>query len=312
MKNSPNAETKDFLAKVASSKKPPLSSQTPEQVRKLNKVFIDLSHPKETVAKVENRTIPGPGGEIPIRIYTPFGVGPFPVLVYFHGGGYVIGNLDMADSICRTLTNGAECVVVSVEYRLAPEHKFPAAIEDGYSATLWAAENAAVINGDASRMAVGGESAGGNLAAVVALMARDRSQPSLIYQLLIYPVTHHTSLSTESRRLYGEDYFLTADSIAWYAKQYLPTAEDGKNTYASPLLAEDLTNLPPALIITAELDPLRDEGEAYGDRLREAGVSVKVSRYDGTIHAFINLAGMLTLGQKALKEAASDLKAILW
>ncbi|MDY6806983.1 MAG: alpha/beta hydrolase [Cyanobacteriota bacterium] len=307
-----NAETKDFLAKVASSKKPPLSSQTPEQVRKLDRVFIHLSHLKETVAKVENRTIPGTGGEITLRIYTPQGVGPFPVLVYFHGGGYAIGNLDMVDSICRTLTNGAECVVVSVEYRLAPEDKFPAAIEDGYSATLWAAENATAINGDACRMAVGGESAGGNLAAVVALMARDRCQPSLIYQLLIYPVTHHTSLSTESRRLYAEDYFLTADSIAWYAKQYLPTAEDGKNTYASPLLAEDLTNLPPALIITAELDPLRDEGEAYGDRLREAGVPVKVSRYDGTIHAFINLAGMLTLGQKALKEAASDLKAIMW
>ncbi len=312
MKNYPNAETNDFLAKVASSKKPPLSSQTPEQARKLNQVFIHLSHPKETVAKVENTTIPGSAGEIPLRIYTPQGVGPFPVLVYFHGGGYAIGNLDMVDSICRTLTNGAQCVVVSVEYRLAPEHKFPAAIEDGYSATLWAAENAAVINGDASRMAVGGESAGGNLAAVVALMARDRAQPSLIYQLLIYPVTHHGSLSTESRRLYGEDYFLTADSIAWYAKQYLPAAEDGKNAYASPLLAEDLTNLPPALIITAELDPLRDEGEAYGDRLREAGVSVKVSRYEGTIHAFINLAGILTLGQKALKEAASDLKAILW
>ncbi len=312
MTNSPNPETKDFLDKVASSQKPPLSSQTPEQVKKLTKVFIDLSHPKETVAKIENLAIPGPGGELPVRIYTPEGVGPFPILVYFHGGGFVIGNLDMADSICRTLTNGAECVVVSVEYRLAPEHKFPAAIEDGYAATLWVAENAATINGDVSRIAVGGESAGGNLAAVVALMARDRGKPSLIYQLLIYPVTHHTSLSSESRRLYAENYFLTADSISWYAKQYLPTAEDGNNAYASPLLAEDLSNLPPALMITAELDPLRDEGEAYSDRLREAGVPVKVSRYEGTIHAFINIAGLLTLGQQALKEAASELKAMMW
>ncbi|NEP45803.1 MAG: alpha/beta hydrolase [Okeania sp. SIO2H7] len=312
MQNSPNLETQDFLNKVASSKKPPLSSQTPEQARGLNKVFIDLSHPKETVAKVENRTIPGPGGELPVRIYTPWGEGPFPVLVYFHGGGYAIGNLEMTDSICRTLTNGAECVVVSVEYRLAPEHKFPAAIEDGYSATLWVAENATAINGDASRIAVGGESAGGNLAAVVALIARDRAKPSLIYQLLIYPVTHHGSLSTESRRLYRENYFLTADSIAWFAKQYLPAGEDGTNAYASPLLAEDLTNLPPALIITAELDPLRDEGEAYGDRLRDAGVPAKISRYPGTIHVFINVAGLLTLGQQALKEAASELKRVMW
>ncbi len=307
-----NQETRDFLEKAASSKKPPLSSQTPQQARGLNKVFINLSHPKETVAKVENRTIPGPGGELPVRVYTPEGAGPFPVLVYFHGGGYVIGNLEMVDSICQTLTNGAECVVVSVEYRLAPEHKFPAAIEDGYAATLWVAENAAVINGDVSRIAVGGESAGGNLAAVVALMARDRLQPPLVYQLLIYPIAHHSSLSTESRRLYGENYFLTTDTIAWFAQQYLPAGEDGKNAYISPLLAEDVTNLPPGLIITAEYDPLRDEGEAYGDRLQKAGAAVKVSRYPDTIHGFINLAGMLTLGQQALKEAASELKAVLW
>jgi len=307
-----NQETRKFLEKAASSKKPPLSSQTPEQARKINKVFIDLSHPKETVAKVENRTIPGPGGELPLRVYTPEGAGPFPVLVYFHGGGYVLGNLDMVDSICRTLANAVECVVVSVEYRLAPEYKFPAAVEDGYAATMWAWENAAAINGDVSRIAIGGESAGGNLAAVVALMARDRSQPSLIYQLLIYPIANHTSLSTESRRLYGENYFLTTDSIEWFAKQYLPAGSDSTNAYASPLLAEDLTNLPPGLIITAEYDPLRDEGEAYGDRLQKAGVAVKVSRYPGTIHGFINLAGMLTLGQEALKEAARELKAVMW
>ena len=307
-----NEETREFLEKVASSKKPPLSSQTPEQVRKINKVFIDLSHPKETVAKVENRTIPGPGGELPLRIYTPEGVGPFPVLVYFHGGGYVLGDLEMVDSICRTLANAAKCLVISVEYRLAPEHKFPAAIEDGYSATLWAAENAATVNGDATRIAVGGESAGGNLAAVVALMARDRLQPPLTYQLLIYPSTQLGLLPTESRRLYGENYFLTTDSIVWFAQQYLPVGEDSKNAYISPLLAEDLTNLPPGLIITAEYDPLRDEGEAYGDRLQKAGVPMKVSRYPGTIHGFINLAGMLTLGQEALKEAAQELKAVLW
>ncbi len=307
-----NQETREFLEKAASSKKPPLSSQTPEQARRINKVFINLSHPKETVAKVENRTIADSGGELPVRVYTPFGVGPFPVLVYFHGGGYVFGDLDTVDSICRILTKGANCVIVSVAYSLAPEHKFPAAIEDGYAATLWVAENAGAINGDVSRIAVGGESAGGNLAAVVALMARDRLQPSLAYQLLIYPSTQLGLLPTESRRLYGENYFLTTDSIDWFAEQYLPDKEDGKNAYISPLLAEDLTNLPPGLIITAELDPLRDEGEAYGDRLQKAGVAVKVSRYPGTIHGFINLAGMLTLGQQALKEAARELKTVLW
>lgn len=304
-------ETELFLEQVAQSRKPPLCEQEPAQARKLNSVFIHGSHPPQPVAKVENRTIPGIAEEIPICIYTPIyppeKVERFPLLVYFHGGGWTIGNLPMVDSICRSLANDAGCVVVSVDYRLAPEYKFPAGVEDAYAATKWVAENAASLNGDRSLIAVAGESAGGNIAAVVTLMARDRAEFSLSYQLLIYPSTQYNA-NTESYRKYGEKHFLTADSITWFWHHYLPSPADGQNPYVSPLLAENLDNLPPGLIVTAEYDPLRDEAEAYGDRLREAGVDVKTIRYDGTIHAFINLARHLPYGQTALAEISTILK----
>ncbi len=302
-----NQETEIFLEQVAQSGQPPLNEQQPETARKINAVFVAASHPPEPVAQVEPRTIPGPGGEIPLWIYTPFGAGPFPLLVYFHGGGWVVGDLPMVDSICRTLANAAGCVVVSVDYRLAPEHKFPAGLEDAYTATKWVAENAALLNGDRRLIAVAGESAGGNLAAGVTLMARDRGEFALIYQLLIYPATQYQS-HTASFHQYGENYFLTADSINWFWHHYLPSPTEGKNPYASPLLAENLANLPPGLIVTAEFDPLRDEGEIYGDRLREAGVEIKTIRYDGTIHGFINFAKFLPLGQTALKEIGAILQ----
>jgi len=302
-----NRETETFLQQVAQSQQPPICEQQPEQARKLNSVFAHGTHPPEPVAKVEHRTIPGPVGQIPVSIYTPAGVGPFPLLMYFHGGGWVFGDLPMVDSICRTLANGADCVVVSVDYRLAPEHKFPTGVEDAYAATKWVSENAELLNGNPAKIAVAGESAGGNLAAAVTLMVRDRSEFSLTYQLLIYPATQYHA-NTESFRNYGENYFLTADSINWFWHHYLPSPTDGQNPYASPLWAENLHNLPPGLIVTAEYDPLRDEGEAYGDRLRDAGVNIKTIRYDGTIHAFINLAGHLPYGQTALAEIAAILK----
>lgn len=309
-------ETEIFLAQVAQSGRPPLHQQQPETARKINAVFVAAAHPPEPVAQVADRTIPGPRGEIPLRIYTPFGAGPFPLLVYFHGGGWVVGDLPMVDSICRTLANTAGCVVVSVDYRLAPEHKFPAGLEDAYAATKWVADQAELLNGDflrdASRrrplIAVAGESAGGNLAAAVALMARDRGDLALSYQLLIYPATQYQS-NTASFHQYGENYFLTADSINWFWHHYLPSPQEGKNPYASPLLAENLANLPPGLIVTAEFDPLRDEGEAFGDRLRAAGVAVKTIRYNGTIHGFINFTKFLPLGQIALKEIGANLQA---
>jgi acetyl esterase len=197
-------------------------------------------------------------------------------------------------------------VVVSVNYRLAPEHKFPAALEDAYSATKWIAENAADLSGDSNRIAVGGDSAGGNLAASVSLMARDRHGPSIVFQLLIYPVVNH-AFDTASYTENAEGYWLLRDDMRWFWNHYLRDEQDGRNPYASPLRAENLASLPPAFVITAEFDPLRDEGEAYAARLRESGVPVKLTRYDGMIHDFVNI-GELSQSRVAIDEAAAELR----
>src|SRR5262249_5257951 len=220
---------------------------------------------------------------------TPAGDGPLPLLMYFHGGGWVIGDLDTCEGICRSLANGAGCIVVAVDYRLAPEHRYPAAAEDCYAATAWAAEHARELGGDSRRIAVGGDSAGGTLTTVVALMARDRGGPPLGHQLMVYPVTEH-SYETASYRDFADGYLLNLELMTYFWNQYLGGASDGLDRYASPLRAPDLRGLPPALVITAEFDPLRDEGEAYAARLREAGVPVTLSRYDGVFHAFFSMA----------------------
>lgn len=299
-------QAKFILNQLEEAGAPPMHTLTPEEARQAFDLTPLAGEPEE-VGKVENRTIPGPAGEIPVRIYTPRGEGPFPVLVYYHGGGWVIGNLDGVDVPCRLLTNRANCVVVSVDYRLAPENKFPAAAEDAYAAVKWVAENGSTIQVDTERIAVGGDSAGGNLAAVVALMARDHGGPSLVYQMLIYPVTNH-SYETESYRQNADGYLLTRDSMVWFWNHYLREEQDGQNPYASPLLAEDLSGLPPALVLTAEYDPLRDEGEAYAERLKEAGVSVETTRYNGMIHGFFWMPGALEQGRKSIEQAASALR----
>jgi len=263
----------------------------------------------EAVARVENRAVPGPRGEIPVRVYTPEGPAPFPVLVYFHGGGWVIGNLETHDGLCRHLANAAGAVVASVDYRLAPEHPFPASGEDAYAATRWVAANAAVIGGDAKRVAVGGDSAGGNLAAVVSLMARDRGGPPLVFQLLVYPVTDAPSANTASYRDNAEGYFLTAKMMHWFWKHYCGKNPDMSDPYLCPLRAKDLKRLPPALVVTAEFDPLHDEGEAYAARLREAGSQAHVKRYAGMIHGFFGMGPLLTKAREATKDAASALRA---
>jgi len=263
----------------------------------------------EAVARVESRTVPGPRGEIPVRVYTPEGRAPFPVLVYFHGGGWVIGSLETHDGLCRHLANAAGAVVVSVDYRLAPEHPFPASGEDAYAATRWVAANAAVIGGDAKRIAVGGDSAGGNLAAVVPLMARDRGGPPLVFQLLVYPVTDTPSANTASYRENAEGYFLTAKMMHWFWNHYCGKNPDLSDPYLCPLRAKDLKSLPPALVVTAEFDPLRDEGEAYAARLREAGVPATSKRYPGMIHGFFGMGALLTQARAATKEAAEALRA---
>jgi acetyl esterase len=263
--------------------------------------------PGPEVAKVEDRVIPGTGPDIPVRIYAPEGNGPFPALAWYHGGGWVIGNLETADGTARHLAVEANCVVVSVDYRLAPESKFPAASDDCYAATQWIAQNAQSINVDPSRIAVGGDSAGGNLAAAVSLMAKDRGGPPITCQILVYPVTTR-DFSTGSYQENADGYSLTLDAMKWYWDQYLRSDADGSNPYAAPSAAKDLSGLPPALVITAEFDPLRDEGEAYAECLQEAGVTTTCTRYDGMIHGFFGMSAVIDKGKQAIAEAATVLK----
>lgn len=261
----------------------------------------------QAVAAVNQVSIPVEGNaEITLRMYTPYGTGPFPVFVYYHGGGWVLGDLDVVDPILRAVTNAAECLVVSVDYRLAPENPFPVAPEDCYTATKWVAENISRYNGDPSRIAVGGDSAGGNLAAVVPLMAKDRQGPNISYQVLIYPVTDF-SYQTQSYIENGKGNYLETDAMHWFANQYLKENEK-LHRYASPILAPDLSGLPPALIITAEYDVLRDEGEAYAARLKEAGVPVEHTRYDGQIHGFFWMPVIMDDANRALKQISHSLK----
>lgn len=239
----------------------------------------------DPVKRVEDRAFPGPNGDVPVRIYWPEAERPRPLLVWYHGGGWVIGNLDSADYGCRILCNEASAVVVSVDYRLAPEFKFPSAPEECYAALEWAVANAGELGADASRVAVGGDSAGGNLAAVVAILARDRGGPKIGFQLLVYPVTDY-GFDTKSYSENAEGYLLTKDSMVWFWGHYVASPEHGPDPMASPMQTENLSGLPPALVMTAEYDPLRDEGEAYAARLKDAGVAVETKRYDGQIHAF--------------------------
>lgn len=286
---------------------PPLETLPPEEARSWASNFKLLAGNPEKVGNVINRTIESPHGEIPIRIYIPNGEGPFPALVYYHGGGWVIGNLDIVDVPCRRIANQANCVVISVAYRLAPEHKFPAAIEDAYATVNWVVEQAHSIQVDPSRIAVAGDSAGGNLATVVSLMARDKEGPSLVQQILLYPVTNY-AFDTNSYAENADGYFLTKAMMKWFWNHYLRDEQDGRNPYASPLLADDLSGLPPAHIITAGFDPLRDEGEAYAERLKAAGVPVTTTHYESMIHGFCWMPGAIEQGKIAIDEVASTLK----
>ncbi|MBB6730627.1 alpha/beta hydrolase [Cohnella sp. CBP 2801] len=296
------------LEKMKQLDVPPLQALSVEDARKVN--LSPMAAPPEEVWRVENRNIPGPAGSIPVRIYSPRSEAPLPVIVYYHGGGWVVGDLDAADVLCRQLANGTGSIVVSVDYRLAPEHKFPAAAEDAYAAAEWVARNAGALGADPERVAVGGDSAGGNLAAVVSLMARDKGRSFIKFQLLVNPVARH-SFETDSYRENAEGYGLTADAMRWFWGHYLENEQDGLNPYASPLLAADLSGLPPALVLTAEFDPLRDEGEDYAKRLRDAGVPVESKRYDGMVHGFLLQTGGYDQGRKALEHAVRALRDAL-
>jgi len=263
--------------------------------------------PDIAVGTIVDRTIPGPARPIAIRIYTPAGNGPFPVLLNFHGGGWVIGDLDTADGVCRELCSRVGCVVVSVDYRLAPEHRFPAAVEDCLAATRWAAEHANELNGDAGRLAVTGESAGANLAAVVCHLARDEGAPALTFQLLAYPVTD-ANLDTGSYRANGEGYLLTKEGMEWFWNHYCPNPKDRTNPRAAPLRASNFKGLPAALIMVGEFDPLRDEGAAYAAKLKAAGVAVDYVCFDGLIHEFMAHSRMFSAAKPAMDRAVAALR----
>lgn len=301
-------QAKQVMEQLAALGFPPPHTVSPEQARSNARARPRAAGPE--VAQVEQRTIPGPASDIPVRIYTPVGTGPFPILAWFHGGGWVVGDLDGADATARHLAVGSGCVVVSVDYRLAPETKFPGPADDCYAATRWAVQHAAQFNGDPGRIAVGGDSAGGNLAAAVTLMARDRGGPSLAFQLLVYPVTH-CSYTTNSYQSFAEGYMLTRASMQWYWDHYLKDAADANHPYAAPLLASDLSGLPPALVLTAECDPLCDEGAAYAQRLKAAGVPTTYSCYDGMIHGFFGMPAVLDKGKLAVAEASAALQKAL-
>ena len=303
-------QVKALLDQMAAANQPAFHSQTPAGARAAMGTLLDVFGPGPEVHKVEDRKIPGPGGDIPIRIYSPSGK-PGGILVYFHGGGWVVGDLASHDYTCRVLTKESGCVVVAIDYRLAPEHKFPAAPEDCYAATQWVSNNAAALGSDADHIAVGGDSAGGNLAAAVALMARDRGGPRIRHQMLIYPVTD-VAMDTPSQKEFTADGFVLSKlDMQWFWGHYLANPNDGANPYASPARAKDLKNLPPAHIITASHDPLRDEGETYGELLKKAGNKVKVKRYDGVVHGFFSLQAVIDQGKTATKDAVAELKASL-
>lgn len=299
-------QVQEVLDQIAALGLPPHYEVGPVQARENAKLRPRVAGPE--VAVVENRSAPGPGGDVPLRVYRPEGDGPFPMLVWIHGGGMVVGTLETCDAACRRLSLGAQCVVVSVDYRLAPEHPFPAALDDCYAAAGWAAQHAVSLRGDASRLAIGGESAGGNLATAVAMMARDRGGPALVHQTLINPMLG-LDFDTDSYLRNAEGYFLTRPTMMWYWEQYLSRPEDRDNPYAVPLCAQDLSGLPPALLMAGEYDPLLSETEAYASRLRDAGVPAAFSHYAGATHNFYSMPPTVGVAVRAMAEIVQELTA---
>lgn len=301
-------QTEAFLAELESGVTPPSSTLSVDTARRLLDELFTVDDP-EAVGATTDLEVRGPAEPVPVRVYTPEGDPPFPVLVYYHGGGWLRGSLDGYDGLCRLLCAEAECLVVSVDYRLAPEHPFPAGFEDCFAATEWAIENAADLQGDPERVAVGGDSGGGNLAAAVSLAARDQNGPDIAHQLLIYPAVSSPSLRWfDSYDENGTGYLLEMDSVEYYYDRYIQSPAHLGNMYAFPLRARDLGGLPPATLLTAGFDPLRDEGVAYAERLGEAGVAVEHLHYDSQIHAFVSLFEHLDEGREAISEMAAELR----
>ena len=300
-------QAKEMLELTANANLPPTNTLSPAQARYNSRLRKPMEGPHEI--KAMDILVRGKDGLLTARTYTPQGVGPFPVLIWFHGGGWVVGDLDGTDGTARELAAYANCLVVSIDYRLAPETKFPGPVEDCYEATAWIADNADKINGDSERIAVGGASAGGNLAAAVSLMARDRGEPFIIFQLLVYPVTDR-NVATESYQNNAEGYGLTRDTMDWYWNHYLRDDGDATNPYAAPLQAKDLSLLPAAMVIAAEFDPLCTEAELYANAMEAAGVPTEYICYDGMIHGFFGMTPTIDKAKLAMEDACSSLREV--
>ena len=310
----PTAEMQAVLDELAALKGKPIETLTPKEARKqptpadaVAKLMKKMKLKPEVVDDVDNRSIDGPAGDIKIRIYTPKGAGPFPVIVYYHGGGFVIADLDVYDATPRALANAVNAVVVSAHYRQGPEHKFPAAHDDAFAAYQWTLANAAKIKGDPSRVAVVGESAGGNLANSVSLTASDRKLPMPIYQVLVYPVAD-SDLTTPSYRENADAKPLSAAIMKWFF-EHAATPADAKDPRLAPLHA-DLAGMPPTTVITAQIDPLRSEGEAFAKKLEAAGVKTNYRNFDGVTHEFFGMGAVVPEAKAAMAVAAADLKAV--
>jgi acetyl esterase len=302
---------KVLLEKAANSPLPPYHDVPPAVARRFYRdTRAPLTPDPPPVESVQLLLAPGKGGPVPVRAYRPKGAGKdevLPALVYIHGGGWVIGDLDTHDVVCRTLANGARCAVFSVEYRKAPESPFPAAVEDCLSALQFISENSRKLNADPSKIAVGGDSAGGNLAAAISLIARDAGGPAISFQLLIYPATDQR-LSHPSIDGNGEGYLLTKKVMLYFRGHYLPREQEWLDWRASPLLAKSHAGLPPAFVMTAGFDPLRDEGKDYADRLAKGGVKTEYRNYADMVHGFITMGRVLDTANAALADCAQALK----
>ena len=302
-------QVEQVLARIRDAGNPVYWQMTPAEAREWhNRKAGLLDVAPEPMFAVDDRSVPGPASPIPIRVYTPrHSQEPLPVLVWLHGGGHVVGSLESYDAVCRSLALQADCLVVSVAYRLAPEHKFPAGVDDSFAAVCWVGEHAAELGGDPDRIAVGGDSAGGNLAAVCAILARDAGAPGLAFQLLVYPRTAADE-DLPSHHAFADGYLLTRKIIEWFHAHYRAADTDRLDFRYAPLICPDLSRLPPALVIVGEYDPLKDDGIAYAERLARAGTPAELTNYPGMVHAFFSMGGAIDAGRRAIAEAARALR----
>lgn len=308
-------DTQLVLDMIRTAGRPPFEALSPDEARQAYANSRKLLQPTpQEVGESRDTVAPGPHGDIPVRLYRPAGTAAdavLPALIYYHGGGWLLGGLDSHDVVCRRFANAAHCRVASVDYRMAPEYKFPAAVDDSAAATRWAIDNAAALGIDTTKIAVGGDSAGGNLAAVIALMARDGALPPVVFQLLIYPATDMMMTTTSSRSI-GAGVPLTSNTMKWFIDHYLRDAADARDWRASPLRATDLGGTAQALVLTCRHDPLCDEGIAYAKRLEQEGVRVVHLHYADQIHGFMSMGRIIRAADLSIDMMAAALKAALW